>query len=294
MISAGMPSVTDLRRQYDALNDDKDRLDGRAQTVRGEYDDAAEAYNEAQRERVTAGQEVNEFDQRVRAANDGVRQATETEDSFVQNLSAERDKLVPERTSISGLFDVARFSDYMNIRDRRNAWELFGIQGECEDRNFPGAAILAFFKACLKMSAAMIGVSSPGPVTLDTPSYRRVADIPRNQAPEQFARAEAEARGLKAREEALHKKGENEGKYYKDLVAKKKDQFEEERSRQAGAVSERDAAQNEENKLDKKRKDARVAFNTASDAARAEASKVRKKGEEYDEAIRAQSGKKTA
>lgn len=301
MISAGMPPPAArpdpkaLRQQYDALSDQRDRLESAVQRARDVHGDAAEAYVEGRERTAETKSDEILWKQKIDAAQ-GLREASrsagETRDSVKQNIKEEWAKLEPERKDVAGAYDLARFQRWMFEREFTNAWKKGILELTLENQNFGGVALLAFYRASLKMSAAVQGLNTGISTALELPSYFKVPDVPRDAAIEQFARSDAQAGSLKGKEDALR---EREGDDFYDNKARDKEAelADAEAQRKQAEAAREGAAKAEEGKK-KERDDARADFNKASDATRDKSAEVRKKGAALEEAAKAKTPPPTA
>lgn len=257
-----------LQQQYadqtKAYNEKQTEVDGLATG----YSNAAENYQECGSDHNAARVDLQDLTPRARSASDATQAAEDQARQSEQAIKGEWDSLVPERARIGADRNLAWFYNSRYYQDYADQLTRGILEKICEDNNFGGCAILAFFKACLKFAAAIQGISSGISSELSLFSYFKIPDLLRNQAVDQFARVGAEERSLGAKEDALRKKDADADDYYGKQIAEKRARQAEDEAKLAQAKGATARAKAKADAAKVKRDEAREAHNKAQAEAR--------------------------
>jgi|GEM_PF-5680956 len=236
--------VNDLGDQqadvYDELNqaqDQQDALNTQANNQTGpDAKHSAEEYSQAYGDQQVAEGDEARGEARTRSADDAVTQAEEGVEDFQHNIEQSWKQLDPQRQQVRTAYDLANFYQWNYDRELYNKWSQACLEGILESRNAGGAAIVAFHAACMKMSAAQLGLHTNVSTQIYLDKYLRIPDVPDNRAIEQRASADAQASNLAAEERQIAERAQD--KYYEQKLADKKAKLAEETAEYKKAVAE--------------------------------------------------------
>lgn len=279
-----------LRQEYDTASAEAAQRQ-REQDLEGvKHGNAAEHLQQCNSDFGLARQDEADWTQRARSSHDAVTSAEDAQRQSEHQTKGEWDALVPERMRAASDRNLAYFYDSRYFQDYADQITKGIMEKICEDNNWGGCAILSFFKACLRMLAATLGVSSSIAVELSLFSYFKVPDLLRNQGPDQHARAKAEEDGIRSREDALRKKGEDNRGYFDQLVADKKAKETADAAKLADAERATGRARKKVDDAKVKRDDARDKYHGVAQEAREASERARAASSALNSAIEEKKG----
>ncbi|MBN1282789.1 MAG: hypothetical protein JXA24_03340 [Proteobacteria bacterium] len=251
MQSGGMPmdaadvtsKVNDLGQQqaevYDQLVDAQAENNALVEQANNETGPAskqsAEQYSEAYGDQQRVESDEATAEARTRNAEDAVRSAKENVEDFANQNQQSWKQLDPQRQQVRTAYDLANFYQWNYDRELRNKWSQFCLEAILESQNAGGAALVAFHAACMKMSAAHLGVSSNVSAQIYLNQYMRISELPDNRAIEQRASADAQAANLAAEERQIIDRAGD--KYYENKLAEKRERLSEEKAKYDSEVA---------------------------------------------------------
>ena len=260
--------------QLNALTSDIENKD----KVAGEQ--AAEEYVEADREQQRAESDESTAESRTRYADDAVKSAKEGLDEFNHNNETAWKQLDPQRQQVKTAYDLANFYQWNYDRELYNAWSQACLEGILESQNAGGAALVSFHAACMKMSAAQLGLSTNVSCQIYLDRYLRIPDMPENRAIEQRASADAQAANLAAEEKQVIDRSKDN--YYQQKLAEKKERYEEEKAKYDVAVQKLATAKAEAEGLKAQRDSLNAEYRAANDTYREQQQNVTKQKQAID------------
>ncbi|MFH0799545.1 MAG: hypothetical protein V2A66_05115 [Pseudomonadota bacterium] len=257
------------------LRENYDRADAAAQVKKEAQDDASEALAEGRGARSEKESDERQLEMKVggvQGLQDSVRTARETAEQVAHANAEKWRELEPERRNVSSSFDMARFYQWRFNIDFFGAWSKGILERILENQNFGGALILFFHALGMKMTDASLSTRTSASAVLNPNQYFKVADVGRNTAPEQLARAQSEAKGLADKEDAIRNREKDP--YYDSDLDKKKNRLAKMETELAKAKADAAAATQHEKDMLKKRNEARAEYDKAVDEKRKAASEA--------------------
>jgi len=229
-IQGAVEEYNEAAEQQNALDSDIENTNSVA------TQQAGEEYNEAYREEQKVEGDEKTAETRIRYADDAVKAAEDGLEEFNHNNEVAWKQLDPQRQQVRTAYDLANFYQWNYDSELYDTWAQACLEGILESQNAGGAALVSFHAACMKMSAAQLGLSTNVSCQIYLDRYLRIPDMPENRAIEQRASADAQAANLAAEEKQVLDRAR--GTYYKEKLEEKKARYEEEKAKYDTAVAQ--------------------------------------------------------